>query len=62
MKQVKTALTALEQAILKLEAAVYDSRKNQVQLNEQIAELKQAIQTTYNRLDKALETYQKEAE
>jgi len=62
MKQVKTALTALEQAILKLETAVYDSRKNQAHLAEQIGELKQALQTTYTRLDKAIETYQKESE
>ena len=62
MEQTKAALTTLEQAILKLESAIYASKKTQAQLSEQILELKQAIKTTYERLDKAIEMYQKEGE
>lgn len=60
MKDIKPALTSLEQAILKLETAVYDSKKTQVQLEEQVSQLKQAIQTTYQRLNQAIDTYHKE--
>ena len=62
MSQLKTSITALEQAILKLEEAVYEARRNEAQLTEQITVLKQALQTTYNRLDQALNTYNKEAD
>lgn len=62
MEQTKTALTSLEQAILKLETAVYSSKKTQAQLEEQILELKQALKTTYDRLTAAIETYRKETE
>ena len=62
MKEIKPALTALEQAILKLESAVYASKKTHTVLTEQVASLKQALQTTYDRLDKAIETYRKETE
>ena len=62
MKDIKPALTALEQAILKLESAVYTSKKSQTVLTEQVDTLKQAVRTTYDRLDKAIETYRKETE
>ena len=62
MKQVKTALTTLEQAILKLETAIFEARKTQARLTEQMAELKQVLQTTCTRLDTAIETYRKEIE
>ena len=62
MKEIKPALTALEQAILKLESAIYASKKSQTVLTEQVDTLKQAVRTTYDRLDKAIETYRKETE
>jgi len=62
MEQTKTALTTLEQAILKLESAIYASKKTQTQLAEQVLELKQAIKTTYDRLDETIENYKKETE
>ena len=57
MEQTKAALTALEQSILKLEAAIYASKKTQAQLSEQVSELKQAVKITYQRLDKVIENY-----
>ena len=62
MEQTKTALTSLEQAILKLETAVYNSKKTQAQLAEQILELKQVIKATHDRIEEILSTCQKEAE
>lgn len=62
MEQTKSALTSLEQAILKLESAIYSSKKTQAQLEEQVLELKQAIKITYDRLDKAIQAYKKENE
>lgn len=59
MEQVKSALTALEQAILKLESAVYDSNKERVQKNEQIADMKRLIRATHDRLDTLISTYRK---
>jgi len=57
MEQTKAALTALEQSILKLETAIYASKKTQVQLSEQVSELKEIIRKTYDRLDKVIENY-----
>ena len=57
MQPLKPALTQLEQAILKLESAIYASKKTQAQLEEQVLELKQAIKTTHDRLDEAIKTY-----
>lgn len=59
MEQVKSALTALEQAILKLETAVYDSNKERTQKNEQIADMKRLIRATHDRLDALITTYRK---
>jgi len=56
MEQTKAALTALEQSILKLETAIYASKKTQAQLSEQVSELKEIIRKTYDRLDKVIET------
>ena len=55
MEQTKAALTALEQSILKLETAIYASKKTQAQLSEQVSELKEIIRKTYDRLDKVIE-------
>lgn len=59
MEQIKTALTSLEQAVLKLELAVHNSKKERGHANEEILQLKGVIRRTYERLDKALTNYQK---
>ena len=62
MEQTKNALTTLEQAILKLETAVYTTKKTQAQLSEQVIELKQVIKDTYQQLNTLIEQFQKEGE
>ena len=62
MEQTKTALTALEQAVLKFETAIHTSKKTQAQLSEQVIELKQVIKETYQRLDALIEQFKKESE
>ena len=62
MEQVKTALVSLEQAILKLESAIYTSKKTQAQLSEQVSELKQVVKITHDRIDNVLSTCEKETE
>ncbi len=62
MEQIKTALTALEQAVLRLESAVHASKKNQAQANDRIVELKQALKTVHDRLDKAITSYHRGGE
>jgi exonuclease VII small subunit len=59
MEQIKSALTGLEQAVLKLESAVHSNKKEHLRSNEQIIQLKAVIRRTYERLDKALTNYQK---
>jgi len=59
MEQIKTAITQLEQAVLKLETAVYANKKDHTQTLGKLVELKQAIRRTYDRLDKALDKYKK---
>ena len=62
MDKIKNAITSLEQAVLKLESAVHDEKKERGVANEKIIELRLAIQKTYDRLDKAIQTYQKGGE
>lgn len=62
MEQIKTALTSLEQAVLRLESAVHTSKKNQTQASERIVELKQVLKTVHDRLDKAIATYRQGGE
>ena len=59
MEQIKSALTSLEQAVLKLESAVHISKKERGRANDEIIQLKGVIRRTYERLDKALTNYQK---
>lgn len=59
MEQIKSAITQLEQAVLKLETVVHLSKKEHTQSIEKISELKQVLRRTYDRLDKALDTYKK---
>ena len=62
MDKIKNAITSLEQAVLKLESAVHDQKKERGVANEKIIELRLAIQRTYDRLEKAIATYQKGGE
>ena len=62
MDKIKNAITSLEQAVLKLETAVHENKKERGTANEKIIELRVAIQKTYDRLDKAIATYQKGGE
>ncbi len=59
MEQIKSALTGLEQAILKLESAVHANKKERGHANEEILNLKNVIRRTYERLDNAVSNYQK---
>lgn len=62
MEQIKTALTSLEQAVLRLESAVHTSKRNLAQASNQISELKQVLKTAHDRLDKAIVNYHQEEE
>ena len=56
MDKIKNAITSLEQAVLKLETAVHENKKERGATNEKVIELRLAIQRTYDRLDKAIST------
>ena len=62
MDKIKNAINSLEQAVLKLETAVHENKKERGIANEKIIELRLAIQKTYDRLDRAITTYQKGGE
>ncbi|MBQ9738469.1 MAG: hypothetical protein IJV75_03035 [Alphaproteobacteria bacterium] len=59
MERLKSALNALEGSVIKLEAAIHQAKKKQINADEKIAELKTVIKTTYERLDKAVSDYKK---
>ncbi|MDD3669335.1 MAG: hypothetical protein PHX68_03565 [Alphaproteobacteria bacterium] len=54
MEQVKSALKNLEQAVFKLENAVYAAQRSKQGSAAQVQELKQVIKTAYARLDAAI--------
>jgi len=54
MEELKKALERLSQSIKELEDAVVFSIEQQNRHKEKIDNLQNAIQTTYNRIDKAL--------
>ena len=62
MDKIKNAITSLEQAVLKLDTAGHEQKKERGVANEKIIELRLAIQKTYDRLDKAIATYHKGGE
>lgn len=62
MEEIKSALNNLEQAVLKLETAVHQSKKTQIQTAEQVAELKGVVRTAYDRLDSALISFRQGGE
>lgn len=59
MDKIKNAITSLEQAVLKLETAVHEQKRERGVANEKIIELRLAIQRTYDRLDQAIANYRK---
>ena len=59
MDKIKNAITSLEQAVLKLETAVHEQKKERGTANEKIIELRLAIQRTYDRLEQAVANYRK---
>ena len=58
MEQLQKALKELESAVIHLETAVHSSVKEKEHQLQQISQLKEALKTTYQRLDKALLSYQ----
>ncbi|MBR5130500.1 MAG: hypothetical protein IKV03_04680 [Alphaproteobacteria bacterium] len=62
MEKLKSALNILEGSVIKLEEAIHQAKKKQVNASEQIVELKNVIKTTYDRLDKAVSDYKKGGE
>ncbi len=59
MDKIKNAITSLEQAVLKLETAVHEQKRERGVANEKIIELRLAIQRTYDRLEQAIVNYRK---
>lgn len=62
MEEIKNALNHLEQAVLKLETVVHQTKKTQIKTAEQVAELKGVIRTAYDRLDNALTSFRQGGE
>lgn len=62
MERLKSALNALEGSVIKLEEAIHQAKKKQINADEKIAELKEVIKTAYARLDKAVSDYKKGGE
>lgn len=62
MDQIKEALKSLEESVVKLESAVYGAKKVRVEAQEKVAELKQVVKNTYDRLDRALTQFKQGAE
>ena len=62
MEQIKQAITNLEQSVIRLEAAIHATKKNNVRATEEIATLKNIVRQTHDRIDKALSRYQQKEE
>lgn len=62
MEEIKSALTNLEQAVMRLEGLVHQTKRTSAQTSDEVAELKQVIKTTYKRLDKALVAFRQGGE
>jgi len=62
MERLKSALNALEGAVIRLENAVHQAKKKQINADEKIVGLKNVIKTAYERLDKAVADYKKGGE
>lgn len=57
MEEIKKAINGLEQALVELETALHQTKKDKEQALEKVSELKEVIHTTHTRLDNALATY-----
>ena len=58
MEQLQEALKNLEKAVIHLETVVHTSVKDKENQLQEITQLKQTLKSTYQRLDKALLSYQ----
>ncbi|MBO7244831.1 MAG: hypothetical protein J6V53_06085 [Alphaproteobacteria bacterium] len=57
MEEIKKAINGLEQALVSLETALLQTKKDKEQSIAKVDELKKVIHTTYSRLDSALLAY-----
>lgn len=57
MEEIKKAINGLERALVSLETALLQTKKDKEQSCAKVDELKKVIQTTYSRLDNALTAY-----
>ena len=57
MEDIKKAVANLEQAVVKLETALYQTKKDKEQAIDKVTELKNVIRKTYMRIDNALGTF-----
>ncbi len=57
MEEIKNAVSHLEQAVVKLETALHQTKKDKEQAIHEVEELKNVIRKTYMRIDNALATY-----
>lgn len=57
MEEIKKAINGLERALVSLETALLQTKKDKEQSIAKVDELKRVIQITYERLDNALTTY-----
>ncbi len=57
MEDIKRAVANLEQAVVKLETALHQSKKDKEQAVSKVEELKNVIRKTYMRIDNALGTF-----
>ncbi len=60
MEDIKRAIGNLEQALVKLETALLQTKKDKAQALSEVAELKNVIKKTYSKLDHALTAYHQE--
>ncbi|MBQ9090038.1 MAG: hypothetical protein IJY58_03215 [Alphaproteobacteria bacterium] len=56
MDSVKSAISRLEEAVVQLETALHTVKKAHTQTKENSQELKQVVQTAYQRIDKIIST------
>ncbi len=60
MEEIKKAINGLEQALISLETALLQNKKDKELASAKVDELKKVIHTTYTRLDTALTAYHQE--
>ncbi len=62
MEQIKQAIKNLEQSVLRLETAVHAAKKKNGRSTEEISTLKAVIRQTHDRIDRAINRFQKRGE